>query len=182
MGSDSSQGWDKLGEVVNVESMITFAMGGIATQIIQHHTPPCDTDLEWCKKELEGIKTRINELSPDRRERMRIAARQGKCVSLETLESRLLRYTSLRVNIEPWFTTLTFSLLDERCGLAARAAGSNFFQRYLPAALSQLRTDIGVLKDAVSQLWEDTSVCIQHTDSMIVQMLTSFARTPQLFT
>jgi len=136
--SSASQGWSTLSDFVNVETLVGVAVAGVVTHVAHRIPPPCDSDLEWCKKELEDIKTRISELSPDRRERMRIAAERKKCPSLETLTSQLQR------------------LLDERCGLAKRVVEAKFFERYLPAALSQLREDIGVFKGAILDLRSDT--------------------------
>jgi hypothetical protein len=89
--SQDSQGWSTLSNFVNVETLVSVTVASVVTHVAHRIPPPYDSDLEWCKKELEDIKTRMSELSPDRRNRMRIAAERNKCVSLETLTSQLQR-------------------------------------------------------------------------------------------
>lgn len=87
----SSHGWSIVGDLVNVETAIATIMGGVATTVYQKLSSTSDTDLEDCRKALEDIKSRLNELSPDRRRRIDRAAAEGDCTSLETLEEELQR-------------------------------------------------------------------------------------------
>ena len=91
----SSAAWAAFSNAASVESLCLAAFTGVSTHIIHRRTTP-ESELEWCKKELHDIKTRINELSPGRRERLRIAARLGKCASLDVLEHHLQRQDSAR--------------------------------------------------------------------------------------
>ena len=54
---------------------------------------------------------------------------------------------------------------------------STFLERHLPSALSGLRTDISVLKDAIRALWLDSCVCVEQLDFMARQTLTSLQKT-----
>jgi len=132
--------WDVVANVANVEALSLAIITGISTHVC-HTLTTAESELEWCKKELQDIKTRINELSPDRRERLRIAAERKQCTSLEALECELQ------------------SLLDVRCELAQRAEQSGFWERNIPGKfrLSQLRTDICELQDAILELRSDTN-------------------------
>ena len=83
--------WTVVGNVSNVETLAAVAvtaLSSVASTRAWDRTTP-ESELEWCKTELHDIKTRINELSPDRRERLFIAAERKKCTSLEVLESKL---------------------------------------------------------------------------------------------
>jgi len=72
-----------------VETLAAATAAGIMVHI--WHTLPdniCSL-LRQYREELNNIKARINELSPDLRECIWIAAQQGKCSSLEQLERKL---------------------------------------------------------------------------------------------
>ena len=61
----------------------------VATRIYQTRRQNIRSLLDKCKDEIIYIETRINHLSPDERERLRIAAHHGKCSSLEKLQREL---------------------------------------------------------------------------------------------
>lgn len=85
----SSKAWSIVGNIASVETLATAAVTGAAAHFYHVGCDNAGSALEKCRLELENIKTRINELSPDRRERLRIAAEQGKCSSIAKLEHKL---------------------------------------------------------------------------------------------
>lgn len=70
----SSKGWSIVGDFANVQTLATVAATGATTHLyhVGHNTP--SSMLERCRQELEKIKTRINELSTDRLEKLHKAA------------------------------------------------------------------------------------------------------------
>jgi len=84
--------WGVVANITNVGTLAAVAVTAVSSAASTHawdtRTTP-ESELEWCKTELHDIKTRINELSPDRRERLFIAAERKKCTSLEELEGKL---------------------------------------------------------------------------------------------
>jgi len=75
----------------------------------------------------------------------------------------------LNIGIQLW----PFSLLDEHFDLLHHVDHSNFLERILPARLSKLWADIDRLEDAIKALRGDARVCVQKTDLIGFQMLTS---------
>jgi len=130
----SSQSFTTLGDVVNVYTVCATVIGSVTTTVYHNHTSAADTDLGRCKKDLDEVKERLAELSPDRRARLRRAAEQGRCPSLEKLEEEL------------------HGLLDERCELVERSEQATVWERYLPSRLSKLRKDIVEFDNAVQRL------------------------------
>jgi len=134
----STQSYTTLGDVVNIYTVCATVIGGVSTSVYQNHASPSDTDLSRCKKDLDEVKERLAELSPDRRERLRRAAEQGRCPSIERLLNEMQR------------------LLDERCELAERSEKATVWERYLHPKVSKLRKDIAEFEKAVRQLRADT--------------------------
>lgn len=83
-----SAAWGIVSNVANVETLGMLVATGLSTHLFHTLSTP-KSELEWCRKELQDIKTRLNELSPDRRERLCMAAARKQCTSLEALESQL---------------------------------------------------------------------------------------------
>ena len=85
----SSKAWSIVRDVFTVERLTVATAVCIAAHI--WHTLPDNIHslLQQCEEDLGDIRTQINELSPDRRECLRIAAQQGKCLSIEQLKCRL---------------------------------------------------------------------------------------------
>lgn len=80
----SSQAWNP---VVSVQAaVVAFVTAGAYNASLAP-----ESQLKLCRNKIYDIKTYINDLSPDRRERWRIAAALGKLWSLETLEHELPR-------------------------------------------------------------------------------------------
>ena len=82
--------WDIISNAANLETLTVAVISAVSTHVL-HNLPTPESELEWCRKELDGIKTRLNELSPDRRERLCMAAARKQCTSLEALENQLQR-------------------------------------------------------------------------------------------
>ncbi|KAI0252457.1 hypothetical protein BJV78DRAFT_1200666 [Lactifluus subvellereus] len=132
----SSKGWTTVGNVANVEALAWTVVGSLATTAYQKSVTASDSILEECRKNLEEVKTHLNELTPERREEIRVLAEQEKCSSPEALDKELR------------------SLSNDRCELSLRASQSSSWQRCMP--LSQLRKDLRWLREAVLDLRNDT--------------------------
>jgi len=73
-----------------VEALAAATAAGLTVHFWHTLADNIHSRLEQYDKELKDIKERINELSPDLRECIRIAAEQGKCSGLEQLQRKLL--------------------------------------------------------------------------------------------
>jgi hypothetical protein len=87
----SSNGWSIVGNVSNVQTLAAATATGAAaaTHIYQNRRQNVRSQLDKCYDELSHIETCITRLTPDERERLRIAAHQGKCSSLEKIQREL---------------------------------------------------------------------------------------------
>jgi len=94
--------------------------------------------LKECRDKLDEIKSLLEGLTPRQLEEIFVLSKKGKCRSIEDIELDLRE------------------LSNDRCELSKRTADAPLMHRVLPSFLSQLRTDIGVLKTAVESLLHDT--------------------------
>jgi hypothetical protein len=85
--------WNVVGNISNVQALTAAAgalVGGVATSAAQKYAPNTNTLLESCRQDLEEVKSRLNEIPPERREKIRTAAEQQQYKSLEQLEEVLI--------------------------------------------------------------------------------------------
>lgn len=91
----SSKQWTTLGDIANVEALAWTVLGGVttsvATAVCQKTILASDLMLEQCTKDLEEVKTRLNDLTEEQREEIRILAEQKKCSSFEKLKKDMDR-------------------------------------------------------------------------------------------
>jgi len=87
----SPNGWSIVGNVSNVQTLAAATATGIAAATHIYHTRRQNIDLllHQCHDSLSHLRNWIDDLLPDERERLRIAAHQGKCSSFEKLQREL---------------------------------------------------------------------------------------------
>jgi len=87
----SSNGWSIVGNASNVQTLAAATATGIAaaTHIYQTRRQNIYSLLDKCHNTLFYLRAWIDDLLPDERERLRIAAHQGKCSSFERLRREL---------------------------------------------------------------------------------------------
>lgn len=122
-----------IGNIASTGSLI--GLGGAAVKGFEKVMETPETLLKLCKKDLDEIKSLLNGLSPRQEEEICVLAKQRKCRSLQDIERDMRE------------------LSNDRCELNRRTANASFRDR-IP--LSQLRTDIRVLRAAVEGLLHDT--------------------------
>jgi hypothetical protein len=147
-------------DFASIQTISGPLIGGVATyaynKCVVNMNP--DTLLEACRQDLEEVKARLNEIPPERRDKIRAAALRGECRSLEELEGDLLASVpSPNAYVDIFERFCTFSLSDDRCDISFRSGNSSTWERYVP--LTQLRDDIGTLKTSIQRLRMDTYVC-----------------------
>jgi len=86
----SSEPWQTFGNVVNTAGLTGFAITGATTVLAGYksYASPC-ASLAESKSMLETVKSRLQELSPQRREEIDAQCRASSCKSLKDLEGRL---------------------------------------------------------------------------------------------
>ncbi len=74
--------------IVNVQSLLSFAAAGVAVNTYNTHvaTSPSESHLKLCKRDLDEVKGRVNELTPRQCEEIDVLTEQGKCKSIEIIE------------------------------------------------------------------------------------------------
>lgn len=152
-------GWDTiLGDFANIETIVAGLVGSVGTVAYQHYVKDAETLLEDCRKDLEEVKARLDEIPPERQEKIRAAAERDVCKSLDKIRESLLRSAAPSHILSMLLRDLNPpSLSDDRCELSQRLGSSSYWQRKGPR--TQLRDDIYTLKDSVKRLWKDTCVC-----------------------
>jgi len=130
-------GWSALADIATVETVVSFAAGGVATNVCKTYvaTSQSKSLLDACKKDLEDVAWRIKQLTPSQRAEIVVLTRQGKCKSIDEIERRYLR------------------LLDDNDELCERYTESSAIQRRWCA--SQLMVDIKNLRQQVVVLQKD---------------------------
>ncbi|KAN0131632.1 hypothetical protein V8E53_010474 [Lactarius tabidus] len=138
--------WSLVTNIATVESLATFAAGGVATNLYQTVTsePSSKLLLEACRKELEDIAWRIKQLTPRQCQEIVVLHRQGKCKSIDEIERKYRKF--LDNNDELWERYTDSSTIQRRW----------FF--------SQLILDIKNLRQQVQALWKD--MCNTTTSRM----------------
>jgi len=108
MGAD----WETvLADFASIQTVAGAILATFGTAVYQNFVKDSDTLLEGCKKGLEEVKARLDEIPPERGEQIRAAAERKVCKSLETLREELLKSApstnimsmSLRDLIRPGF-------------------------------------------------------------------------------
>ena len=85
-------GWETIfGNIANVETVIATMVGTAGTLTYQKCVKDADTLLEDCRTALEGVKARLDEIPPERQEKIRAAAERDVCKSLDKIREDLLR-------------------------------------------------------------------------------------------
>lgn len=95
MFAKMSGAWETVGTVASTAGVTTFAIGGVKGIIAGYQTYASPyTSLTGAERRLKRVKSRLQGLSPKRREEIEIATRNGSFngSSLETLEERLEEY------------------------------------------------------------------------------------------
>ena len=90
----TSEAWQAVGNIASTAGVTTFAIGGAKGIIAGYQTYVSPyTSLTEAERKLERVKSRLQGLSPKRREEIEIAIRSGSlnCSSLDTLEKKLER-------------------------------------------------------------------------------------------
>lgn len=130
-------GWSTLADIVTVETLATFAAGGVTTKVCQTYvaTSPSKSALEACKKDLEHIAWRIKQLTPRQCQEIVVLNRKEKCKSVDEIKLNYLR------------------LLDNNDELWEQYGESSIVQRRW--YYSQLRMDIDNLRKQILVLQAD---------------------------
>ena len=109
-------------DISNIQTLIGAVgaiVGGITTAAIQHYTPNTNTLLEGCRRDLEDIKARLNEIPEERREKINAAVKQKQCESLEKLEQDLIKF------VPSTNMSMSMSLRDFICPAFLMIAGTS---------------------------------------------------------
>ncbi len=90
-----AQVWDMIGTIANTAGVTTLAIGGaqgVAALYRTYGSPY--TSLTESERKLKRVRSRLQGLSPQRREQINIAiqSKSSDCVSLEDLEDQLETY------------------------------------------------------------------------------------------
>jgi hypothetical protein len=104
----SSESWQAFGNIVNTAGLTGFAVTG-ATSVLagyQAYASPF-ASLAESEKKLKSVRSRLQELSPQRREEIDSQCRASNCKSLRDLEGELdmcvlLNDDVSRSNSNPW--------------------------------------------------------------------------------
>jgi hypothetical protein len=86
----SSESWQNFGNIVNTAGLAGFAITG-ATSVLagyQAYASPLSS-LAESEKKLKSVRSRLQELSPQRREEIDSRCRASNCKSLKDLEGEL---------------------------------------------------------------------------------------------
>jgi len=169
-----------LGTAVNLQSVAGLVLGTLGTAVYQNLSPNPDTLLDCCRKELDEIKARINEIPAERRDQIQVVVERGACKSFQELETTLLGSVSSTAVYVRVFKAFHMSRLsDDHCELKERSKNTPAWKRHLPA--TQLRADIKTLKDGLKRLSTDT--CVRGNISFpmysSVYILTGHNKRPQ---
>ena len=88
----STEAWQIFGNIVNTAGLTGFAITGATTVVAGYkaYASPCASLAESHTK-LEGVRSRLQGLSPQRREEIDSQCRASNCKSLKNLEGELNR-------------------------------------------------------------------------------------------
>ena len=150
-------------------SLIAKAIISRAATIVDGHSPY--NTFQECWKTLEHIRVLINEISPERRRKIQIAAERGACKhDLPDLELELERYISPHRISSLWFWICSIvSLVSEYRRLYRLYEEYPFFLRRFLS--THLHNDILDFRDQVIEFFNDAWVNIPlHSSHCLILM------------
>lgn len=103
----SSESWQNLGNFVNSAGVAGFAVTGATTVMAAYQVFASPyASLAESERILKGIRSRLQELSPQRREEIDLHCRVSNCKTLKDIEKELEECVLLidvsRLNSNPW--------------------------------------------------------------------------------
>jgi hypothetical protein len=156
----SQEGWGSLGNIANTTAITTAAYSGVQFVLAGYRYASPYTTLAESEKKLKRVKSRLQGLSPRRREEIETAS-QGKddSKSLELLEEQLDECVLL-VDVFSFsnskFTVGVPSLVNMYCRLSKRCDEARFPERHNP--YSEFRIQVSGLEQSAKALLNDTFV------------------------
>ena len=157
----TTDAWQTFSNFATTAGITTVAYSGAKGVIASYQTYASPTtSLTQSEKKLERVRSRLQELSPRRREEIEIVIRSNAsdCRSLKDLEEQLdgcvLRIDA--VSFGSKFTAGVSSLLDMFCRLSKRYEEATFAERHFP--YSQFRNRVSKLEHLAKALLNDTLV------------------------
>lgn len=153
--------WQAIGNIANVAGITGFAISGAKGVVAgyQAYASPY-TSLTESERKLEKVKSKLQELSDQRREEIEIATRSraSNCKGLKDLEKQLQECVLLiyTVSFELKLMVEFIRLMDIHGVLSIGYGEATFAERHLP--YSEFRKDVSILQRETSELLNDTLV------------------------
>ncbi len=157
----TTDAWESIGNLANMAGLAGFAISGAKSAVAgyQAYASP-STSLTESEKKLERVRSRLQGLSPQRREEIDIAIRSkaSNCKSLKDLEKQLQECVLLigPVSLELKFMAGFTSLMDMHCILSKGYGEVTFAERHFP--YTEFRKNVSNLQDDAGALLNDTLV------------------------
>ena len=156
-----TDGWQAINNLANMAGLAGFAISGAKSAVAgyQAYASPY-TSLTESERKLERVKSRLQGLSPQRREEIEIATRSraSNCKGLKDLEKQLQECVSLIYTVSFEFTFMVeFIRLMDMYDVLSKGYGEvTFAERHLP--YSEFRKDVWILQSDAMILLNDTLV------------------------